>query len=126
MHGWMGVMPSLNKFVSSLSSHAAVTLPSSNSALHVCSHKSYFYYGKGNVSLPHASPTLNSTFACYVLYKKSFLTIEETSMQHVNWRRTYYILGSTVFLGIILWATWSILGYFGLAVILLLLSMAVA
>jgi len=47
-------------------------------------------------------------------------------MQRVNWQRTYYILGSIVFLGIIFWATWSILGYFGLAVILLLLSMAVA
>ena len=47
-------------------------------------------------------------------------------MQRVNWQRAYYILGSIVFLGIIFWATWSILGYFGLAVILLLLSMAVA
>lgn len=47
-------------------------------------------------------------------------------MQHVNWQRTYYILSSIVFLGIILWATWSVLGYLGFALILLLLSMAVA
>lgn len=47
-------------------------------------------------------------------------------MQQVNWQRSYYILGSIVFLGIIFWATWSILGYFGLAVVILLLAMAVA
>src|SRR5689334_1368576 len=51
---------------------------------------------------------------------------KELSMQHVNWQRTYYILGSIVFLGIILWAAWSVLGYLGFALILLLLSMAVA
>lgn len=47
-------------------------------------------------------------------------------MEHVNWQRTRDILISIICIGIILWASWSILGLFFDAVVILLLSMAVA
>src|SRR5579885_2409006 len=47
-------------------------------------------------------------------------------MEHVNWQRTRDILISMICIGIILWASWSILGVFFDAVVILLLSMAVA
>ncbi len=47
-------------------------------------------------------------------------------MAHVNWQRVRDILISIICIGILLWATWSILGQFLHAVVLLLLSMAVA
>jgi predicted PurR-regulated permease PerM len=47
-------------------------------------------------------------------------------MDRVNWQRLRDILISIICIGIILWATWSILGQFLHAVVLLLLSMAVA
>lgn len=47
-------------------------------------------------------------------------------MEHVNWQRTRDILISIICVGIILWASWSILGLFFDAVVILLLSMAVA
>ena len=43
-----------------------------------------------------------------------------------NWQHTRDILISIICIGIILWATWSILGQFFDAVVLLLLAMAVA
>jgi predicted PurR-regulated permease PerM len=47
-------------------------------------------------------------------------------MDQVNWQRLRDILISIICIGIILWATWSILGQFLHAIVLLLLSMAVA
>jgi len=47
-------------------------------------------------------------------------------MDQVNWQRVRDILISIICICIILWATWSILGQFLHAVVLLLLSMAVA
>lgn len=47
-------------------------------------------------------------------------------MEHVNWQRTRDILISVICIGIIFWASWSILGLFFDAVVILLLSMAVA
>lgn len=47
-------------------------------------------------------------------------------MEQVNWQRTRDILVSIICVGIILWASWSILGLFFDAVVILLLSMAVA
>ncbi|GCE25687.1 AI-2E family transporter [Dictyobacter alpinus] len=47
-------------------------------------------------------------------------------MDHINWQRTRDIVLSIVGLGIIFWATWSLLGQFVEAIVVLLLSMAVA
>ncbi len=47
-------------------------------------------------------------------------------MDRVNWQRLRDILISIICIGILLWASWSILGQFLHAVVLLLLSMAVA
>jgi predicted PurR-regulated permease PerM len=47
-------------------------------------------------------------------------------MQKVNWQRTYYILMSTICVGIILWGAWSLLSQFVYAILLLVLSLAVA
>ncbi|HEU5229259.1 MAG TPA: AI-2E family transporter [Ktedonobacteraceae bacterium] len=47
-------------------------------------------------------------------------------MEQVNWQRTRDILVSIICVGIIFWASWSILGLFFDAVVILLLSMAVA
>ncbi|GAC1393830.1 MAG: hypothetical protein NVSMB38_23670 [Ktedonobacteraceae bacterium] len=47
-------------------------------------------------------------------------------MDHTNWQRTRDILISTICIGIILWAAWSIAGRFVDIIIILLLSMAVA
>ncbi|GCE17842.1 AI-2E family transporter [Dictyobacter kobayashii] len=47
-------------------------------------------------------------------------------MDHINWQRTRDILLSIVCLGIILWAVWVLLGQFVEAIVVLLLSMAVA
>lgn len=47
-------------------------------------------------------------------------------MQQVNWQRAYYILMCTICIGIILWAAWSLLSQFVYAIVILLLSMAVA
>lgn len=47
-------------------------------------------------------------------------------MTNINWQRTRDILICTICIGIILWASWSILGQFVDAIIILLLSMAIA
>ena len=47
-------------------------------------------------------------------------------MEQVNWQRTRDILISIICVGIIFWASWSVLGQFFDAVVILLLSMAVA
>jgi predicted PurR-regulated permease PerM len=47
-------------------------------------------------------------------------------MERVNWERVRDILISTLCVGVILWAAWSIMGLFVHAIILLLLAMAVA
>jgi predicted PurR-regulated permease PerM len=47
-------------------------------------------------------------------------------MQQVNWQRAYYILMCTICIGIILWASWSLLSQFVYAIVILLLSLAVA
>lgn len=47
-------------------------------------------------------------------------------MTHINWPRTRDILICTICIGIIVWASWSILGEFVDAIVILLLSMAVA
>lgn len=47
-------------------------------------------------------------------------------MERVNWERVRDILISILCVGVILWATWSLLGLFVHAIILLLLAMAVA
>src|SRR5436190_8279958 len=45
---------------------------------------------------------------------------------HISWQRNRDILICTICIGIILWASWSILGEFVDAIVILLLSMAVA
>lgn len=47
-------------------------------------------------------------------------------MDHINWQRTRDILLSIVCLGVIFWAAWILLGQFVEAIVVLLLSMAVA
>lgn len=47
-------------------------------------------------------------------------------MDRVNWQRTRDILISIICIGIVLWASWSILGQFVDAIVILLLSMTVA
>lgn len=47
-------------------------------------------------------------------------------MEKVNWERMRDVLISIICVGVLLWATWSIMGLFVHAIILLLLSMAVA
>lgn len=47
-------------------------------------------------------------------------------MENVNWQRTRDILICIICIGIVLWASWTILGQFVDAIIILLLSMAVA
>lgn len=47
-------------------------------------------------------------------------------MVHINWQRTRDILISIICIGIVIWASWSFLGQFIDAIIILLLSMAVA
>ena len=47
-------------------------------------------------------------------------------MERVNWQRVRDILISIICIGILLWAAWSILGQFVHAILLLLLSMALA
>lgn len=47
-------------------------------------------------------------------------------MRQVNWQRAYYILMCTICIGILLWAGWSLLSQFVYAIVILLLSMAVA
>ncbi|GLV57349.1 hypothetical protein KDH_41850 [Dictyobacter sp. S3.2.2.5] len=47
-------------------------------------------------------------------------------MDHINWQRTRDILLSIVCLGVIFWAVWILLGQFVEAIVVLLLSMAVA
>ncbi len=47
-------------------------------------------------------------------------------MDHTNWQRTRDILISTICIGVILWAAWTIAGRFVDIIIILLLSMAVA
>ncbi len=47
-------------------------------------------------------------------------------MDHMNWQRARDILISVICIGIILWATWGIAGQFAEAIVILLLSMAVA
>lgn len=47
-------------------------------------------------------------------------------MDHINWQRTRDILFSIVCLGLIFWATWTLLGQFVEAIVVLLLAMAVA
>ena len=47
-------------------------------------------------------------------------------MERVNWERVRDVLLSIICVGILLWAAWSILGLFVHAIVLLLLSMAVA
>src|SRR5437667_6222372 len=47
-------------------------------------------------------------------------------MAHINWQRTRDILLCTICIGVIIWASWSILGQFVDAIVILLLSMTVA
>src|SRR6266567_15268 len=47
-------------------------------------------------------------------------------MRQVNWQRTCYILMSTICVGIIFWGVWSLLSQFVYAILLLVLSLAVA
>lgn len=47
-------------------------------------------------------------------------------MTHINWQRTRDVLICTISVGIIVWASWSLLGQFVDAIVILLLSMAVA
>jgi predicted PurR-regulated permease PerM len=47
-------------------------------------------------------------------------------MTHINWQRTRDFLICIICIGIIIWASWSILGQFVDAIIILLLSMAIA
>jgi predicted PurR-regulated permease PerM len=47
-------------------------------------------------------------------------------MTHINWQRTRDILICIICIGILIWASWSVLGQFIDAIIMLLLSMAVA
>src|SRR5215475_8901637 len=47
-------------------------------------------------------------------------------MTHINWPRTRDILICTICIGIIVWASWSILGEFVDAIVILLLSSAIA
>jgi predicted PurR-regulated permease PerM len=47
-------------------------------------------------------------------------------MAHINWQRTRDILFCIICIGIIIWAAWSILGQFVDAIVILLLSMAIA
>lgn len=47
-------------------------------------------------------------------------------MDSINWRRTRDILLSIVCLGLIIWAIWTVLGQFVVAIVVLLLAMAVA
>ena len=54
------------------------------------------------------------------------LTQKGKDMERVNWQRVRDVLISIICVGILLWAAWSILSQFVHAIILLLLSMAVA
>ncbi len=47
-------------------------------------------------------------------------------MDRVNWQRTRDILISVICIGIIIWASWSVMGQFFDAILIILLSMAVA
>lgn len=47
-------------------------------------------------------------------------------MDYINWRRTRDILLSIVCLGLIIWATWIVLGQLVVAIVVLLMAMAVA
>ena len=47
-------------------------------------------------------------------------------MTHINWQRTRDILICIICIGILIWASWSVLGQFVDAIVILLLSMAVA
>src|SRR5579864_2666353 len=45
---------------------------------------------------------------------------------HINWQRTRDILICTICVGVVIWASWSVLGQFVDAIVILLLSMTVA
>src|SRR5579875_3677201 len=47
-------------------------------------------------------------------------------MERVNWQKTRDVLLSIICAGIILWAVWTILGQFVDAIVILILSMAIA
>src|SRR6266516_3109661 len=47
-------------------------------------------------------------------------------MEHINWQRTRDILISVICVGLIFWASWSVMGQFVDAILIVLLSMAVA
>ncbi len=47
-------------------------------------------------------------------------------MGQVNWQRTRDILICVICIGLIFWASWSVLGQFVDAILILLLSMAIA
>jgi predicted PurR-regulated permease PerM len=47
-------------------------------------------------------------------------------MEHINWQRTRDILISVICVGVIFWASWSVMGQFVDAILIVLLAMAVA